>query len=89
MFKIVLVGCMMENKMNKPTYPKAWTWLKKLQNDRVEAGTDTTQTQISLPKLLLLVINFFNANKIYYQSLVKAEYYINRNKQGEINGTNN
>lgn len=77
---------MMENKINnikKPMPPEWWKFLKKLQNDRIKADTETSQTKISLPKLMILIMNFFIANEKFYKAIVDAEYYKDKNKLGK------
>ena len=76
MSRIVIVGCTMEDKVRPlpvKNHPAFWDLLKKLQNDRVDAGKETTQNTIALWKLTKTITNYFLANPNSYQALVEVE----------------
>lgn len=47
--------------------------VKKIQNDRVTEGMETTTNKLSLPRVTKLLYNFFEANPQFYKHLVEVK----------------
>ena len=82
MFKIVLVGCMMENKINPllfKIHPKFRLTLINIQDARVKSGKETSMEKIALWKLTKTISNMIESNKDVFDSLVEVEINGNKN----------
>jgi len=72
----------MEGKINPvpvKNHPDFWTFLKKLQNDRINANKENSQTKIALWKLTKTINNYFIANEKSYKALVEVDINGNKN----------
>lgn len=76
MSKIVLVGCIMEGKINPlqfKVHPKFRLLLITLQDARVKAGMEDSQNKIALWKLTKTISNLIESNEKVFESLVGVE----------------
>ena len=82
MCEIVLVGCMMENKINPllfKIHPKFRLTLINVQDARVKAGKENTMDKVALWKLTKTISNMIESNKYVFKSLVEVEIDGNKN----------
>ena len=82
MCKIVLVGRMMENKINPllfKIHPKFRLTLINVQDARVKAGKENTMDKVALWKLTKTISNMIESNKDVFKSLVEVEIDGNKN----------
>lgn len=82
MYKIVLVGCMVENKVNPllfKIHPKFRLTLINIQDARVKGGKENSMEKIALWKLTKTISNMIESNRDVFDSLVEVEINGNKN----------